>query len=414
VNVIEALNEAARSTPGRQTHRTRSLLLIVQIGLSVVLLVAAGLVVRSFMNLRSTDLGFVPSQVVSMTLGPRDPKPSANLWMHELLRRVNTLPEVDAAGAVYLRPLALGPIGQETSVLLEGQPDTRQAEQQNPALNYQVATPGYFTAMRIQVRSGRLFNGEDVAKSTPVVLVSETAARGLWPGQDPIGKRLSLSTFTPDGAPRAWRTVVGVVSDVRYRGMGDVRLDVYEVASQSATAATDVVVRASGDPRRVAAAVQTEARRMDPRVIVDRLTTMDAIVRRAVAPWRFGMWMFTAFAALALMLAMVGLFSLVSLDVAQRHREFAVRLALGARPRDIVRPVLAEAAGRVLAGVALGVIISLAATRAIGSLLFGVGTLDVTTYAAVVALIAGIVAIASLLPARRAASIDPLVLLRRD
>jgi putative ABC transport system permease protein len=324
------------------------------------------------------------------------------------------LPDVEAAGAVYLRPLALGPIEQEAGVILEGQPETRQAERQNPTLNYQVATPGYFAAMRIAIRNGRPFDGYDTPGSTRVVLVSETAARRLWPGQDPIGKRLSLPTFKPDGPPKAWRTVVGVVSDVRYRGIDDVRLDVYDAALQSSTAATDIVVRTSGDTRRAAAAVQAEARRLDPRVVVDRVTTMDAIVSRAVAPWRFGVWMFTVFAALALVLASVGLFSLVSLDVAQRRREFAIRLALGARRGDIVRPVLALAGERVLAGVVLGLLVSLAATRAIGSMLFGVRGLDATTYAAVVALLVAVVAVAAYLPARRAASVDPMTLLRCD
>ena len=153
---------------------------------------------------------------------------------------------------------------------------------------------------------------------------------------------------------------------------------------------------------------------IDQFVIIDHLTTMDGIVSRAVSPWRFGVWMFTVFAALALMLATIGLFSLVSLDVAQRRHEFAVRLALGAQRRDIVRPVLLVAGGRVLAGVALGVLISTTATRAISSMLFGVGTLDVTTYAAVMALMVAVVAVASYLPARRAARVDPLALLRRE
>jgi putative ABC transport system permease protein len=268
--------------------------------------------------------------------------------------------------------------------------------------------------MRIEIRRGRLFNGEDTAGSPRIALVSESAARRLWPGQDPIGKRLSMPTYTPEGPPNAWRTVVGVVSDVRYRGMDDVRLDVYDSAMQAATAATDVMVRTSGDPRRVAAAVLAEARRLDPRVVVDHLTTMDAVVQRAVAPWRFGVWMFTVFAALALTLAAIGLFSLVSLDVAQRRHEFAVRLALGARVGDIVRPVLLAAGGRAFAGVALGMFISLAATRALGSMLFGVGPLDVTTYAGVTALIVAVVAVASYLPARRAAGIEPLASLRRE
>jgi putative ABC transport system permease protein len=245
-------------------------------------------------------------------------------------------------------------------------------------------------------------------------LVSESAARRLWPGQDPIGKKLSLPLFTADGPPRAWRTIVGVVGDVRYRGIDDVRFDVYDAAVQSPTAATDIVVRTSGDPRRAAAAVQAEARRLDPRVLIDRLTTMDAIVSGAVAPWRFGVWMFTAFAALALVLATVGLFSLVSLDVSQRHREFAVRLALGARRGDIVRPVLLSVGAWVVAGAALGLLLSVVITRLIDSLLFGIRGFDATTYAGVLALLAAVAAVAAYLPARRAASVDPMTLLRRD
>ena len=221
-----------------------------------------------------------------------------------------------------------------------------------------------------------------------------------------------MPTFNSIGPPKAWRTVVGVVSDVRYRGMDDVRLDVYHAALQSAIGATDVVVRTSGDLRRVAGEVQAEARRLDPRVVVDGLTTMDAIVARATAPWRFGVWMFTVFAGLAVTLVAVGLFGLVSLDVAQRRHQFAVRLALGADQRNIVRPILLVAGGRVLAGVALGVVVSLLATRALSTLMFGIGTLDLVTYSAVVLIIVLVVGVASYFPARRAANIDPLELLR--
>jgi predicted permease len=414
-NLIEALNDSTHSIPGTQTYQTRSLLLILQMGLSVVLLVAAGLVLRSFVNLRSIDLGFVPSNVVTMTLDPRDhPKPSMNQWMHALLDRVEALPDVRAAGAVFLRPLALGPIGQETAVILEGQPDTPEAARGNPTLNYQVATPGYFPAMRIHLRRGRLFNDQDTATSTPVVLVGETTARRLWPGQNPIGKRILMPTFSPEGSPTRWRTVVGVVNNVRYRGIDDARLDVYDPALQSPVGAMDLVVSSSGDSRRVSAMVQAEARRLDPRVVVDRLTTMDAIVARATAPWRFSVWMFTVFAVIAFVLATVGLFSLVSLDVAERRREFAIRLALGARNADILRPVLLAAGGRALAGVAVGMLAAIVATRGIRTMLFGVEALDVTTYAAVMALILAVVGVASYVPARRATKFDPSIALRGD
>jgi putative ABC transport system permease protein len=382
--------------------------------LTVVLLVAAGLVVRSFINLRSVDLGFVPSNAVTMNVSPRSARPSENEWMAEFLRRVTELPGVEAAGAVYLRPLVLGPIGQETSVILEGQPESPEAARQNPALNYQVATPGYFRAMRIQLKDGRLFNDQDTARSSRVALVGESTARRLWPREDPIGKRILMPTHSPDGPQTAWRTVVGVVSDVRYRGLDNVRLDVYDAALQSQLTANDLVVRTTGDLMKFAVAVQAEARRLDPGVLIDGVTTMQAIVSRASAPWRFSVWMFTLFAMLAFALATVGLFSLVSLDVAQRRHEFAIRIALGAQRREVLRSVLLRAGWRVVPGVALGVLAALAGTRALRSILFGVEAVDAVTYMAVVALVFGVVTAASYLPARRAARLDPLPLLRRE
>jgi putative ABC transport system permease protein len=414
LNLLEALNDAARATTGRRSLRARSLLLVFQIGLTVVLLVAAGLVVRSFINLRSIDLGFVPSNVLTMNVGTRDAKPSANEWMREVLARVSALPDVEAAGAVYLRPLALGPIGEESSVILEGQPDTQQSARLNPTLSYQVATPGYFTAMRIRLRRGRLFNDRDDMASPRVAIVSEGTARALWRGEDPIGRRILMPTHSSDGGPSVWRTVIGVVSDVRYRGIDDVRLDVYDAALQAAQTAGDLVVRTSRDPLTVATAVQAEARRLDPRVVIDRLTTMDAIVSRAVAPWRFSVWMFMLFAVLAFVLATVGLFSLVSLDVAQRRHEFAVRLAVGAQRGDVRRSVLMSAMWRVVPGLAFGLSVAVLGTRAIRHILFGVEPVDLTTYIAVIMLVLVVVTAASWLPAHRAAGTDPLTLLRQE
>jgi putative ABC transport system permease protein len=414
LNLLEALNDAARATTGRRSLRARSLLLVFQIGLTVVLLVAAGLVVRSFINLRSIDLGFVPSNVLTMNVGTRDAKPSANEWMREVLARVSALPDVEAAGAVYLRPLALGPIGAESSVILEGQPDTQQSARLNPTLSYQVATPGYFTAMRIQLRRGRLFNDRDDMASPRVAIVSEGTARALWRGEDPIGRRILMPTHSSDGGPSVWRTVIGVVSDVRYRGIDDVRLDVYDAALQAAQTAGDLVVRTSRDPLTVATAVQAEARRLDPRVVIDRLTTMDAIVSRAVAPWRFSVWMFTLFAVLAFVLATVGLFSLVSLDVAQRRHEFAVRLAVGAQRGDVRRSVLMSAMWRVVPGLAFGLSVAVLGTRAIRHILFGVEPVDLTTYIAVIMLVLVVVTAASWLPAHRAAGTNPVALLRQE
>ena len=410
-NPIDGLNAAARATATRSAQRSRSALVSLEIGLAIALMIAAGLVVRSFVNLRQIRLGFAPSRILTMTVSPRTTRPG-NEWIAELLVRVASIPGVEAAGAVYLRPLALGPIGQEASVILEGQSDSPGAERRNPALNYQVATTGYFRAMRIELKRGRLFTDEDHGRSPRVALVGETTARRLWPGLDPVGQRLLMPTFEPSGAPRAWRIVVGVVADVRYRGVDDVRLDVYDPASQSPLDAGDLVIRTSGDPLRSSAAVQAAARALDPRVLVSNITTMDAVVSRAVAPWRFSVWLFGLFAALAVALATGGLFSVVSLDVGRRRRELAVRVALGAQRGDILRSVLLPAMQRLFAGVALGVLVAVGASGVLRGMLFGVEALDAMTYVTVIVLVSAVVMAASYVPARRAACADALASLR--
>ncbi len=408
-NLLSALADTARGTPGPRSTRTRSALLSVQVALAVVLLVAAGLILQSFRNLGQIDVGFTPSNVVAMDVSPQTTGRPVNEWMAELIERVSQLPEVENAGAVLLRPLALGPIGQETDVVLEGQVDSADTRHRNPALNAQVATPGYFKAMRIPLLAGRFFGDADQAKSERVAIVGESTARRLWPGASAVGRRMLTPTHGPN-RERTWQTVVGVVADVRYRGLTDPRLDVYDAAAQSPLAATDLVVRARGDLGVVSQAVQAEARRLDPTVVVDRVTSMDAILGRATSPWRLSAWIFTLFAAIAFAIATVGLVSVVALDVAERRRELAIRLALGADRGQIVRLVLRSAGTGALVGVAAGVALALAATRALGSLLFEVTAVDPGTYGLVVVLVAGVVALASYLPARQAARVDPATL----
>jgi predicted permease len=410
--LTESLN-AIRSTRSRRTLRARSALVVLQVAFSLALIVTALLVVRSFLNLRGIDLGFVPDRVLTMSVEPRGAGAGkVNGWIRELTERIAALPGVEAAGAVLLRPLALGPIGQETWVVLGGQPDDDETRRRNPTLNYQVATPGYFTAMRIPLLRGRSFTHDDRDGQTRVALVGASAARRLWPGRDPIGQRLMMPSFVPGERAPLWRTVVGVVSDVRYRGIADVRLDVYDAALQAPRQATDLVIRTSGDPIRLTAAVQAEVRRMDPQAVMDRVSTMDGIVDRETAPWRFAGWVLALFGALAFVLAGLGLFGLVSLDVAERRREFAIRLALGAQRADVIRAALAIAGWRVTAGVLLGVCAAAAGARGIRAMLFGVTPLDSASYAAGVVLVLAVVALAAFIPARRAAAIEPLILLR--
>lgn len=413
LDVVETLKEDGRSSAGTKTLGVRSGLLVVQIALAVLLLVGAGLILRSFAGLRQIDLGFDPSHVLSMQVDPRLEPAQQNAWVAGLIDRIAAHPQVEAAGAVYLRPLVLGPIGQGTQIVLDGQPDTPEIASSNPLLNYQVATPDYFRVMRIPLKRGRTFTNEDSATAPRVAVVSESAAARLWPGQDPIGQRFLTSTFVAGAGTKAWRTVVGVVSDVRYRGLGEVQLDMYDPAAQTPMAATDLVVRTASDPIALAGAIQAEARADRPEVIVSGITSMDAVVGRAMAPWRFASWVLSLFAVLALLLAVVGLVSVVSLDVAHRRREFAIRLALGARAGEVMGRVLRGMVARVAIGAVAGLAAAAVLSRTLGTLLFGVPALDWPTYAAVLAVVFAAAFAATWAPVRLAARIDPIAILRR-
>ena len=412
------LNAAVKSVPRTPWvlgwHRTRSALVTTQISLAVVLLVAGGLAIRSAMNVGRVDLGFTPSGVVTLQLSARPGTPTTNQWLSDVVTRVAAVPGVESVGSVAQLPFELGPIGADSWVILEGQTDTPEARRQNPSVNYQTAFPGYFHAMQISLTQGRLFNAQDDARSPRVAVISETTARRLWPGQNPLQRRILLPNQTPDGPRTVWRTVVGVVSDVRYRGIGDVRLEVYDSAQQSDFLASSLVVRGPGDLVGLAAAVRAEVRRLDPHAVIDRVTTMEEIVARVTAPWRFTVWVLAVLAVIACVLASAGLFGLVALDVVQRQREFAVRLALGAQPTELLRLAVFRGGRSALLGIIGGLVIALVGTRAVQGMLFQVRALDLTTYAGVVTLIVTIVGLASYLPARRAAAVDPLTLLKAE
>ena len=411
VNVIEAF-EGERATAGRQTLRARSALLIGQIALSVVLLVAAGLVVRSFLVLQRTDLGFTSERVVSLTVRPGSTTLPPNVWMREVLAQIRAQSGVEAAGAVKLRPLLLGPIGDGVRVYLEGQPLTPASADSNPGLNHQIATPGYFETLKIPLRAGRLFSDQDTADRQRVAIVGESTAKRLWPGQDAVGKRITMSSFTQGGPRLVERTVVGVVADVRYHALGEVQFDIYDPAMQVGRPIDNVVVRTRGDAGPAVDMVRRVARSLDANAIVDEITTMDDVVEQAEAPWRLATWMFVLFAGLAFGLSALGLFSLVALEVAYRRREFAIRLALGSPGRSIVSGVLLRAAWLAAAGLAIGFGAALVTSRALRSLLFGIAPLDAATYAAVLTIVLVAVGIAAWVPARRALLSDPHAVLR--
>jgi putative ABC transport system permease protein len=408
-DINETLKEGARGATDRGGRRLRSLLLASQVALSVLVLVVAGLLARSFHRLQRVDLGFEPRQVLAVTV-------DVDAY-DRLLERVRVLPGVEAAGAAMLRPLEFGARGFDTWVQFEGQPDG--AHKTNPVLAYQVVTPDYFRTMGIRLHAGRDFDAHDTETAPAVVIVGATAARRFWPGQDPIGKRLATVGAKKDGAGKILlSTVVGVVSDVRQRGLESPTLDVYvpftQTDSKTGGSVHSLFVRSSQEPMALLAAIRREVAQIDKGAPLVRPVRLETIVSGALAAARFRSLVLGGFAALALILAVVGIYGTAAYAVTQRTREIGVRMALGAQPGDMLRLVVRQGMIPVAAGLAGGLAAASALARLVASLLFGVSPGDPVTFLCT-AILFGAVALAALaLPARRAARIDPAVALRYE
>jgi putative ABC transport system permease protein len=414
-SLTERLKET-RLAEGRDSRRSRRLLIGAQLAIATALLMGAGLLVNSFAAVRQLELGFDPDRVLTLTVEPQvDGNARYRAVYESILRRVAVVPEVQALGAVYLRPLAHGPIGMDNGALIDGQhinqPETWR---DNPTLNFQSVTPGYFAAMRIPLMNGRMFSEADDERAPGAVIVSESAARRLWPGENPVGKRISLAGGRTEDGRFPWQTVVGVVADVRYRGLDDVRFDVYMPATQTLNRVKHLMVRTSAEPLSAVAAIRAAISEVAGRVVVEHVATMEDVVDDAVAPWRFTMTIFVVLAGIGVALATVGLFGLVTYSVSHRTPELALRLAIGARPSQLLRMVLWEGGRLVLAGIAMGVAASVVFTQMLAGLLFRVEPNDPRTFGVVVALLGLITLLACYVAARRAMMVDAMVVLRND
>ncbi|MGV3518753.1 FtsX-like permease family protein [Luteitalea sp.] len=331
-----------------------------------------------------------------------------------VLERARRLPGAVAAGAVYQRPFAHGAIGMDSGVLIEGQPLGAESYSRNPIVNWEAATPDYFRAMDIQLVRGRRFDDRDTANASPVVVVGQSLAARLWPGQDPIGKRMRTYGAPGDNTNPQWQTVVGVVEDARYREVDAPRFDLYLPHRQAPNQVQHFMVRVTGDPRAAVSTLRAAVAAIDPEVKVDGASTMEEVVGRAFAPWRFSGVVVSAFGAIALAFAAVGIAALVVFSVRQRTREIGVRVALGAQARDVVVLVAREGAGVVLVGLVAGSLVAWTLRRSVESLLFGVTPDDPLTFGAVAALLALVSLLAAFLPARSAARIAPAIALRAE
>lgn len=417
-DVVTRIREEAGSTtsdPRRQ--RVRSALIVAETTLAVVLLVGAGLLTRSFARLLAVDLGFVTDSVQTFTVTLPDTRyaqPAERAeFVESLLARIAARPDVAAAGAVFGLPLTNFRYGISTSTL-DGVVLSDE-EQDRLVLQVRVVTPDYFRAMRIPVLRGRGVTDGDRGNAPLVVLLNEVAASRLWPGEDALGHRLEIGTRLSQGGPRAGGVVVGIVGDVRDHGPS-ARLapTVYFAHAQFPMDFMTVTVRARGEPSPLTEPLRVLLRDLDPDVPMFRVRTMAQIAANAVAQPRLYLVLIGCFAATSVLLAVVGLYGVLSFSVGQRTREIGIRLALGAGRRQVLGMVLTQAGLLASTGVALGLGAAALASRALRSQLFEVAPTDVVTYAVVAAGLLAVSMAASWIPARRAARVDPLTALRHD
>lgn len=408
-------------THGIGDGRSRALgagLVGIQVAVATVLLTAAALCVQSFAHVIRLDLGFDPTNVLTFGITRLDERYTIlDARVHAVegvLARLEQLPGVISAGAVYQRPFEHGPIGLDMAVVLEEQADSPMSWPRNPLLNLEPATPSYFETMRIPLLRGRAFEPTDQDGAPLVVIVSEAAAERLWPGQDPLGKLLrSYSPQDDPDRPPYWHRVIGVVGTARYREIETPRPDVY-VPLRQVPQVQHFVVRTSGAPLAAVPAVTAAITSFDKQLSVGGVTTMARIVRRVRGPWESSALTFSLFSAAALGLTALGLFGLVAHTVQQRRREIAVRIALGAASASVVRQTVARGLWPALTGLVVGVVVSYSTSHTLSSLLFQVQPTDPATFVVIslTLLLASIAA--SYVPARRAALVDPIVVLKDE
>ncbi len=423
--VTDALRDGQRTSPGAARRRTRELLVAVQMALAMVLLVGAGLLMRSFAEVARMDPGFRVESVVTMNIPlPRSEyRDGVRMWgfVDRVLERVRPLPGVRSAAVTSALSLEGGYWGKLVSFADRAPaPSIDQVSQ----VGYRVVTRDYFATMGVTVRNGRTFDANDRAGSPGVALVNETAARKFWPGRSPLGmtiwmgppEALIANRLAPNFRfPRL--RVVGVVADERFLALDQPPLpEVYQLSEQVTERGSEkyLVVRSDADPLALAAAVRREVRALDPYQAVAEVATMSQHVRSALAPRRFGTTLLATFAALALVLAAVGLYGVVSYSVAQRRRELGVRIALGASMRQVVALVVGQGLRPAIVGGAVGFVGAVVAARLIRNMLFGVGPADPLTILAVLLVLSAVATVASLIPARRAARVHPAEALRAD
>jgi len=408
LNLIESLKEGGRSgADGRQSNRTRSLLVVLESAVAVVLLIGAGLLVRSLIQLQNVSPGFDPQNVLTMRVdlprGKYSTPEKTGSFFTDMERRIGNLPGVENVALISELPLS----GQRNDIpyVVEGRPPV--ASDQMFDDDFRRVDQHYFSVMRIPLLRGRNFTEQEVSESAKVVIISDLLARRVFPDEEPIGKRLILVL-----AKQPYE-IIGIVGDIRDRSLEINPLPAMYLPSNQ-TGWTNVVVRTNGDPASLAGAVRKEVHAIDPDQPVAAVRTMNEWMDTSVSGPRYRTVLLALFAFVALVLASTGIYGVMSYSVSQRTHEIGVRMALGARRSDVMKLVVRQGMTLVVVGVAIGIVGAIALTRVMSTLLFGVTAKDPFTFVTVGALLTAVAFVACYLPARRATKVDPLVALRYE
>jgi predicted permease len=410
-DLITSMKEESRGSSGGREHaRLRSLLVVGQVAVVVLLLIGAGLLVRSFARISRVDPGFRTERAISLLLAiPRskyETDPEVAAFQHRVVDRVKALPGVEAAGAVNRLPLGSGSV-QTGPLRLEG---SRLPEDRVPSVDFRSATPDYFRAIGIPLIKGRVYTDSDTDTTAPVGLIDDRLARMAWPNQDPVGRR-----FRIDFEKQPWVTIIGVVGHIRHDGLDtDPRPQVYWPVKQRGQDRMALIVRTQQDPKTMVASIVAAIREVDRDQPVYEVRTMEEVLSDSLAPRRLNMMVLTMFAGAALLLATIGIYGVIAYSVGQRVREFGVRIALGAERRDIVRLVVRQGARLTALGGIIGLAAALLVSRVLEGLLYQIGARDGLSFGGAVMILFAVAMAASYIPARRAARRDPMQALRAE